>query len=130
MVFTGFLTNAGSGTFTHDDGIALYNANAVPGNNTTGLVTTMCGTAAAPLGRRPRQVILGRCLALGLLLLHWSTWKQNGLPAELVWNSTGGSTSLSSTPIPAALPLFAGGLGLLGLFGRRRKRQRAEATAA
>jgi hypothetical protein len=27
-----------------------------------------------------------------------------------------------STPIPAALPLFAGGLGVIGLFARRRKR--------
>ena len=28
---------------------------------------------------------------------------------------------VSPTPLPAALPLFAGGLGLLGFFGRRRK---------
>ena len=31
----------------------------------------------------------------------------------------------SSVPIPAAFPLFAGGLGLLGLFGWRRKRMAA-----
>jgi hypothetical protein len=30
---------------------------------------------------------------------------------------------LTQTPIPAALPLFAGGLGVMGLFGRRRKRK-------
>jgi hypothetical protein len=30
--------------------------------------------------------------------------------------------SVSSTPLPAALPLFAGGLGMMGLFGRRRKK--------
>jgi hypothetical protein len=31
--------------------------------------------------------------------------------------------SLPSTPIPAAFPLFAGGLGMIGLIGRRRKRK-------
>jgi hypothetical protein len=34
----------------------------------------------------------------------------------------------SQTPLPAALPLFAGGLGLLGYLGRRR--QRRQDTAA
>jgi hypothetical protein len=37
--------------------------------------------------------------------------------------------SLTSTPLPAALPLVAGGLGLLGMFSRRRK-QKASAIAA
>jgi hypothetical protein len=33
--------------------------------------------------------------------------------------------SLSATPLPAALPLFASGLGALGLLGWRRKRKAA-----
>ena len=33
------------------------------------------------------------------------------------------SGSLTATPLPAALPLFATGLGAMGLFGWRRKRQ-------
>jgi hypothetical protein len=33
------------------------------------------------------------------------------------------------TPLPAALPLFAGGLGVMGLFARRRKRKSAAVTA-
>lgn len=36
-------------------------------------------------------------------------------------------TSISAVPIPAALPLFGGALGLMGLFGWRRKRMAAAA---
>jgi len=36
-----------------------------------------------------------------------------------------GLAPLSSTPLPAALPLFAGGAGFLGLFVRRRKKKKA-----
>jgi hypothetical protein len=35
-------------------------------------------------------------------------------------------SQLSTTPLPAALPLFAGGLGLIGLFGRRRNRKKTD----
>jgi hypothetical protein len=37
---------------------------------------------------------------------------------------------VSTTPLPAALPLFATGLGVLGLLGWRRKRKSAAAIAA
>jgi hypothetical protein len=36
---------------------------------------------------------------------------------------------VSATPLPAALPLFATGLGLVGMFGWRRKRKIGAATA-
>jgi len=36
----------------------------------------------------------------------------------------------SATPLPAALPLFAGGLGAIGLLGWRRKRKTADLVAA
>ena len=41
-----------------------------------------------------------------------------------------GEITVGATPLPAALPLFAGGLGLVGLLARRRKRQGATAVAA
>ena len=37
--------------------------------------------------------------------------------------------SVSQTPLPAALPLFAGGLGVIGLLARRRKGKAATVTA-
>ena len=37
-------------------------------------------------------------------------------------------TPVSATPLPAALPLFATGLGAMGLFGWRRKRKNAPAS--
>jgi hypothetical protein len=36
-----------------------------------------------------------------------------------------GNFTVTETPLPAALPLFAGGLGVLGLLGWRRKRKAA-----
>ena len=39
------------------------------------------------------------------------------------------TTAVSGTPLPAALPLFATGLGALGLFGWRRKRKAAALAA-
>jgi hypothetical protein len=47
------------------------------------------------------------------------------------WGFSGGSfdTVLTPTPIPAALPLFATGIGAIGLLGWRRKRK-AQLVAA
>ena len=39
-------------------------------------------------------------------------------------------SNTSATPLPAAVPLFATGLGALGLLGWRRKRKDAAAIAA
>jgi hypothetical protein len=40
------------------------------------------------------------------------------------------TAAISPTPLPAALPLFAAGLGAMGLFGWRRKRKAAAIAAA
>jgi hypothetical protein len=42
----------------------------------------------------------------------------------------GASSPVGATPLPAALPLFATGLGLTGLLGWRRKRKASAAIAA
>jgi hypothetical protein len=43
------------------------------------------------------------------------------------WSAS--NSAASATPLPAALPLFAGGLGALGLLGWRRKRKAAALAA-
>jgi hypothetical protein len=42
--------------------------------------------------------------------------------------STGLEATISATPLPGALPLFASGLGVMGLLARRRKRKPALAV--
>jgi hypothetical protein len=41
---------------------------------------------------------------------------------DLAFVFTNTTTAVSQTPVPAALPLFAGGLGMIGLLARRRRR--------
>jgi hypothetical protein len=45
-------------------------------------------------------------------------------------DGVGNGLALTTTPLPAALPLFATGFGAMGLFGWRRKRKNAAALAA
>jgi hypothetical protein len=58
------------------------------------------------------------------------------LPSSGPIEQTGGDfgngdyTTVSSTPLPAALPVFAAGLGAIGLLSWRRKRKNAAASAA
>ena len=59
--------------------------------------------------------------------LAWDMTCANDVIQGLVQLS---STDLQGTPLPAALPLFAGGLGVIGLLAGRRKRKTAAATAA
>jgi PEP-CTERM motif len=60
--------------------------------------------------------------------LHLSSLVLTGATGETVPFSL--TADITPTPLPAALPLFASGLGALGLFGWRRKRKNAAAIAA
>ncbi len=50
-----------------------------------------------------------------------------GFDIDAVQVTTGPNDNVPIVPLPAALPLMAGGLGLLGLMGWRRKRKAATA---
>lgn len=66
-------------------------------------------------------------------------WDENDGPSSATENATGsigsesfqilGDAGIGTTPLPAALPLFASGLGGLGLLGWRRKKKAAALAA-
>jgi hypothetical protein len=47
------------------------------------------------------------------------------IPGSVFAGARQGTQPIAQTPLPAALPLFAGGLGVLGLLGWRKKRNAA-----
>jgi hypothetical protein len=59
-----------------------------------------------------------------------TVWQDLGPFDLLKWEDQGTGTFAVATPLPATLPLFATGLGTLGLFGWRRKRNNTAAIAA
>ena len=64
--------------------------------------------------------------ASGGLTFNLAAISSTSSTSSLFETSTG---TVSQTPLPAALPLFASGLGAMGLFGWRRKRK-TQAVAA
>jgi hypothetical protein len=68
--------------------------------------------------------------------IEWNLYSQSATLYTL-YNNTGFNTSGTmrlydpvATPLPAALPLFAAGLGVMGLLGRRRKHKNSTALAS
>jgi hypothetical protein len=61
--------------------------------------------------------------------LSWAMTCANDVIQGVV-NFPGGNGGPNPTPLPAALSLFAGGLGLLGFVGSRRRKRAVEATFA
>jgi hypothetical protein len=112
--FTGFVTvTSGQNiTVTHDDGLTLIIGGLTVINQPgpTAPTTTMVAYGG-PSGNLPFQLVYGECCQGAAVL-------QIDLPLS------------SAVPLPAALPLFASGLGAMGLFGWRRKRKKAVANAA
>jgi PEP-CTERM motif-containing protein len=100
------------GTIDHDDGASLYDgpafANLVAGSPspTTDIPTGFSGLSG------PFELIYVEA---------------NGLPAVLDFAVT---SSVSNTPLPATLPLLAGGLGVVGFLSRRKKQKAAALAVA
>jgi hypothetical protein len=108
------LGNNGSGRIGVQVGLA---SNGLSSNNIT-LSSPLASVAlTGNPSSAPSYVINNMNLAAGTYLLD------NYLESSIDPNYAVLFAPVSSTPLPAALPLFAGGLGALGLLGWRRKRK-------
>jgi hypothetical protein len=61
---------------------------------------------------------------------HYDLHIQNSSDLEDGFMTIGSAVVVSTTPLPATLPLFAGGLGFVGYLAKRRKQNAKQALAA
>ena len=94
---------------------------------TDGTFTTPLGSAVTVSGLVPPPTGVPTVVALGGLTAQYIVYTV--VAADGV-NPGLADIHFSTTPLPAALPLFAGGLGMIGLIARRRKRKPSAAIAA
>jgi len=101
-------------------------------------------TFTIPVGVGAEAILVGTTSGPELLVLafqanladspdgfnQYDTYLPDGFSNESLAYSVLVSGDVDPTPLPATLPLFATGLGALGLFGWRRKRKNAAAIAA
>jgi hypothetical protein len=130
--------NGGPGNYTWGNGIVQY----IPGSSepktlsASVYVTPDSGATSSnfPLGNVEGSItytILNANLLFGngSIGLYWAMTCANESISGTITPTilTGGGQN--NAPLPAALPLFVSGLGLMGFFGSRRKRRMAQAAA-
>jgi len=104
-------------------GSSLTDANPAPISltNTTGLLT---------LGNTNGGTLGTLTLTAGTYYLRLFGLLPGNINSGHALSGISGSLTVAATPIPAALPLFATALGLMGFFGWRRKSTSAAVAAA
>jgi hypothetical protein len=125
-------TNA-SGTATQAGGFAFVNLatslNLAPGNYF--ILTDYSLVNFDPVAAFPGTVIDNDAISLTLGVAENCGAPNNcNLQTSADPGIFGPDFEITATPIPAALPLFAGGLGFVGWLARRRKREGSPALAA
>ena len=86
------------------------------------------GTAGSPLWLAPSTLTIKSFELDFTDATGTTTFSSMIVPGSV--SNDGNTFTINYTPLPAALPLFAGGLGLLGMFTRRSRKQKASAIAA
>jgi hypothetical protein len=108
------------------------NANATSINGITGsvsVVNSVYGPNDTPITEGSITYTINDGGFLGSsFAISWAMSCANDIIQGVIPVQSGGLQS--STPLPAALPLFVSGLGMMGFFGARRKRRTAQASAA
>ena len=94
-----------NGKIVGPDGTAIIEAHVILFDQLGNAVMSVTASNGEPI-----QAFLKE----GVLFINWA-----GMDYD-----DGDKVTVTFTPLPAALPLFAGGLGALGVLGWRRKRQR------
>jgi hypothetical protein len=94
--------------------------------NATGKITDWTIETNTLVGLINTQSISSEMVDVGQLTSTFALGENLNNPGK--W--AGPNQPIASTPLPAALPLFATGLGAMGLFGWRKKRKAAAALAA
>ena len=100
-----------------------------PGNGVNPVATgtwAVNATSGSTEGSIVFSIVDNGLLGNSFALLWAMTCANDVLQGEVVF---AGTEEFPSTPLPAALPLFASGLGALGLLGWRRKRKAAAVAA-
>jgi hypothetical protein len=105
-------------------GTATYNSDST---YTAGTPMFGYGTAGSPLWLAPSTLTIKSFELDFTDATGATTFSSMIVPGS--FSNDGNTFTITYTPLPAALPLFAGGLGLLGMFARRRK-QKVSAIAA
>ena len=122
------IASEGSGTGTGSTG-AVVNVSFSSGSSTAAQDFTSTGSVYWSNWTTDTMTFVATSSSATLvftdLAVEFPGWNDLGLDNVSV---TGAGTSV--TPLPAALPLFATGLGTMGLFGWRRKRKAPAAIAA
>jgi hypothetical protein len=131
------LINQGTSDFAYPNGSTVYNITGFNPNdlNSFAAFSLLADISASPYSDGSENVTFDDPITLtlrdsnGNIIPNLFVESQNGFFYDVTDGAVSATSPTSATPIPAALPLFATGIGGLGLLGWRRRRKGAGSAA-